>query len=246
MTTISIDCDLCGNAVRTGMCVPHQDSGGLDLLERTFCMDCWVRWKNIRQNLDGTNEYGVQCMTCPHCHKPFTEEAEIVYLSVRPRLYDVLVDGTHPFQLTIDTTLINFKRSILWSTMTVPYTCIEEFDLAVDDVVIDSHFVCTAAGTTIRVIPRRKKNILLYIYPAVDIVVIEVYETSLFRTFKIQRGIHANQVLFDIQTGLECIDSRTIHSYANICDIGVMPRHLYDAIALSPVVSSGSNVFHRN
>jgi protein subunit release factor B len=60
-------CDLCGSAARGYIRVTHQDSRGHSVMDQTFCTDCWDTWKNVRLNLDGQNEYGVQGMTCPHC-----------------------------------------------------------------------------------------------------------------------------------------------------------------------------------
>lgn len=223
-------CFLCACEPREYLRVPHYDSKGLPLHEEIFCADCWASWQNIRQNLDGANEYGVQCMTCPHCQKPLTDE-DVMYAKVQPQLYEVTVDGL-AFMVTVDTRTENFKKSIWWSTVATPYEGHEEFDLAVDDSVLTGPYLCIGAGSSIKVVPRKKATVSMLIYPSRDTTRLEVYESSTFDELKqvLQRQGHREIVFFHAQTRVEYAGSRTIASYSDLETIAVMPRYLYDAL----------------
>ena len=228
MQTPSIDCDLCGVVVRECIRVPHFDSMGLLLMNKTFCKDCWDCWRNKRLNLDGKNLYGVQVMTCPHCQKPLSDE-NYHHTTVPPHRYTVVVN-THSVMVTAYTKLETFKRDILWS---VSYNDIEEFDLQVDGVIVHRLYLNTSAGTVIDIVKRPNTlNISIQIYPCAEPFAIDVYETSIFAALK---GFFSklDPILFDVRTGIEFIDTRLISSYEDLDIIAVMPRQLPATLCFS-------------
>jgi len=204
---------------------------GLPVHEERFCTDCWASWQNIRQNLDGTNEHGIQGMTCPHCQKPLTDQ-DTTYVKVPPHLYEVTVDG-HPFLVTVDTKTANFRQSIWWSTaVATPYEGHDMFDVAVDDIVLTGLYLCLEAGSCVQVVPRKRTRVLVQLYPSMSILFFDVYDTSTFDALKqllIQKG-YCDPVLFTALTGIEYVGSRTIGSYPNLDIIAVMPQNLYNSI----------------
>jgi hypothetical protein len=226
---MSIKCELCGTSARECMRVPHTDSAGHPLEDQVYCTDCWVRWKNSRENLDGQNENGVRCMTCPHCHKPLGDN-DAVYMKVQPTLYDILI-GSRTFQVTSDTTVDKFKCAIMWSKIEMSYTETCQFDLSVDDIVLDGKYLGVVSGSVIRVVPRRVQRIQMQIFPSTLEHTLEVFATSVFKDLKTSFVLgHGDPVLFDSTTGEEFDENRTLSSYADLRLIVVLPRHLYTAV----------------
>ena len=211
---MSVNCELCGTAARECMRVPHTDSSGNMIQDQVYCTDCWVRWKNSRAALDEENE---RCMTCPHCHKPLADD-EAIYMKVNPTPYTVLV-GKRPFCVSSETTLANFKRRVDTESHT--------FDLAVDDIILDSYYLGVASDTVIEVVPRRIQQIRLQIFPRLKEYPLSVYATSIWVELKTAIIEHGDPVLFDPRTVKEFEDNRTISSYPDLDIIAVLPRHLY-------------------
>jgi hypothetical protein len=229
---MSITCELCSTSVRECMRVPHYDSNGTSLQDHVYCTDCWVKWKNSRENLDGKNEHGVRCMTCPHCNKPVGDN-EAVYMKVKPTIYDIYV-GTKTFHVTSETTVANFKRTILWSTIEIEYTEIAQFDLVVDEVLIDGHFLGVQQGTIIHVVPRKIQRIQMQIFPSTVEHTLNVFATASFMELKTAMIGHGDPVLFDARSCEEFDDHRTVSSYAaDLNIIAVLPRHLYNIVCFS-------------
>jgi hypothetical protein len=212
------------------MHVSHRDSADRPLPDQTFCLDCWTRWQNIRQNLDGSNTFGNQGMTCPHCQKPLHDlETETAYREVSPQLYDVRVNGTLQCMVTIDTKVENFKRTVLRSTLITPYTHIDEFDLAVDTIVLGSVYLAVPVHTNLQIVPRITKTIALRIYPQRHIIYRDVFETSLVQTLKTQMGL-TSHILFDVHTGQEFVDTQSFQTCSITSTIAVLPLYLFQGM----------------
>ena len=225
---------LCHTAARAFHLVSHQASTGHLLPNKAFCTDCWTQWQNIRQNLDGANEFGVQGMTCPHCQKPLTDlDTEVQYRVVPPTPYSVLVGGTLGFVITVDTKVENFKRTILSSSL---YTHTEEFDLAMDGVVLDGIYLGVPAGMNIQVVPRRKKKIALRIYPKDRVLYLFEYETTIVQMIKTKIGLPSH-VIFEIHTGEEFLDTHTLQAYSENSVLAVVPRRLFQFLPRSIFVT---------
>jgi hypothetical protein len=66
MTCCESMCIICNdsNAGKTVVTIIHSPDPDHN---QCICSDCWVRYMNDRQNIDGTNEYGIRPMMCPHC-----------------------------------------------------------------------------------------------------------------------------------------------------------------------------------
>jgi hypothetical protein len=207
---MSVECGLCGTSARECMRVPHIDSAGHSLKEHVYCSDCWVKWKNNRENLDGQNEHGVRCMTCPHCQKPLGDD-EAIYMKVQPTIYDILVES-RTFHVTSDTTVANFKRTILWSTIDTVYTETCQFDLVVENMILDGHYLGVLEGTVIHIEPRRTQLIKLFVFPCLEIFTKIVFTTTTFEDVKAFIG-HEDSILCDSVSFEEFDDNRTVGSY---------------------------------
>jgi hypothetical protein len=138
---------------------------------------------------------------------------------------------TSTFLVTSDTKLEAFKHAILFSTLVLPYTDIDTFDLVVDDLVLDGLYLGITAGTCIQIEPRRHRQVRLQIYPSTTIVSIEVCETSTFSNLKeTLSDSQETPILFDACTGVEFVDHRTIHSYADLGLVAVLPPYMFEVI----------------
>ena len=230
-------CSLCGGVARAYMHVPHYGSEGHPLRDETFCIPCWSQWRTVRRNLDGRNA-PTQPMTCPHCQKLVVDD-DATYTTVTPYLYTVLLNGHHPLTLSTDTTVEHLKQIILWSQQ-VPFRRIDEFELVVDDRVIDGIYVGIATELHSRA-RRTMKQIQLRIYPASHAIVVDVDDRSMVQTLKALHGLQTH-VFFDAWTGREFMDNRPFCVYEDVDTIAAMPRPLYEALLNS--VSSSTRAFY--
>ena len=152
-------CLQCGDALREYICVPHYNEQKQLVSNSLFCTDCWANWQNSRENINGTNETGVQCMSCPDCQRPLLQD-EAVYAKAAPVLYSVnvrLSDDRPPrtFMVTIDTRVNDVKQSIICEDEHQTYTRYDTFDLIVDDLILDRVYLHAHQNEMILVVPRR-------------------------------------------------------------------------------------------
>jgi hypothetical protein len=161
-------CLQCGDALREYICVPHYNEQKQLVSNSLFCTDCWANWQNSRENIDGTNEIGVQCMSCPDCQRPLLPD-EAVYAKAEPVLYSVNVrfSDDHPprtVMVTIDTRVNDVKQSIIWEDEHKTYTQYDTFDLVVDDLILDRVYLHAHQNELILVVPRRSWTLYLELY----------------------------------------------------------------------------------
>jgi hypothetical protein len=218
-------CSLCGCVERAYIHVPHYGSGGHPLPDEMFCVRCWSQWRTVRRNLDGRHA-PTQPMTCPHCQKIVAED-DATYTTVQPYLYTTLLNGQHLITLSTDTTVEQLKHLILTS-QTVPFQRSDEFDLVVDERVINGVYVGVVTELQAR---RITKQIHLRIYPASYAIVLGIDDRSMVQTLKERHGLQSH-VLFDACTGREFMDNQPFCIYEDIDTIAAMPRHLYDALSV--------------
>ena len=167
-------------------------------------------------------------MTCPHCQKIVAED-DATYTTVQPYLYTTLLNGQHLLTLSTDTTVEQLKHIIITSQK-VPFQRNDEFDLAVDERVINGVYVGVATELHSRA-RRSTKQIHLRIYPASHAIVLGIDDRSMVQTLKERHGLQSH-VLFDAWTGREFMDNRPFCTYEDIDTIAAMPRHLYDALSV--------------
>ena len=128
-------CLQCGDVLREYIRVPHYNEHKDVVSLSLFCTDCWASWQNSRENLDGTNEMGVQGMTCPDCQRVLSA-ADHVYMRAAPVLYPVQIQFApeqppRTFLVTTDTQVQKLKHMIVLALSST------DFDLVMDDVVVD-------------------------------------------------------------------------------------------------------------
>jgi hypothetical protein len=138
--------------------------------------------------------------------------------------------GSRTFHVTSDTTVDSFKRTIMWSKIDMSYTETYQFDLSVDDMVLDGKYLGVIAGSVLQLVPRRVQRIRMQIFPSTLEYTLDVFATSLFKHLKAAVIGHGDPVLFDSMTGEEFDDNRTVSSYVDLNLIGVLSRHLYTAV----------------
>ena len=147
-------CLQCGDVLREYIRVPHYNEHKDIVSLSLFCTDCWASWQNSRENLDGTNEMGVQGMTCPDCQRVLSA-ADHVYMRAAPVLYPVQIQFApeqppRTFLVTTDTQVQKFKHMI---ALVLSST---DFDLVMDDVVVDRVYLGAHADSLIQVVPPRR------------------------------------------------------------------------------------------
>lgn len=60
------NCMICMELCRGRKVVVIRHSANTDH-DQVVCEECWVRIMNERYNIDGSNEYGIRPIVCPHC-----------------------------------------------------------------------------------------------------------------------------------------------------------------------------------
>lgn len=149
-------CGLCSITIREGIRVPHYGSTGQYTHTATFCTDCWAAWQNVRENLDGSNEFGIQGMTCPDCSRTLCPSHDMEYVKTPARLYTITLKcaGRPDRQclVSINTRTIDFKRSILWD----PTISIDDVDLTLEDDhdILERIYLCAPQDAVIRAVIR--------------------------------------------------------------------------------------------
>ena len=170
-------------------------------------------------------------MTCPHCHK-ILDDGDFSFAEVKPRLYEVKVNDLRPFLISVDTTLDKFKRTILMSRPSLPYSCEDDFELFSDDdgEVVEGEYVCLPEGSTVYT-RDKTTNIELYIYPSTNPVIMKIAVSDTVYKLKemLSTTTDENTVIFR-PGGVEFEDDHRISSFDIRRPLMAIPRKLYEGL----------------